>query len=165
MSGDGTRRGPGPLVIAAVFLGIVTAGYLAIELVQRHRFKVLEAEAHAVVLDFTSSVRFQVDENKRLLVFPLSDSRGLNPVVSDVHWEEVGERGTSWFMVVPLYSVSTSGLKNPYIVVFVDQRRTIILGSPKLQINLEQSHGTTVPPELDARLKARALSYGIYHSQ
>ncbi len=162
MSGDGTRRGPGPLVIAAVFLGIFAVSYIAIEVVQRHRFSVLEGQAHAVVADFASAVRFDLDENNRLILRPATDTRGAKPILAPLHWEEVPERGTTWFIVAPIGSLGPRAPKRLQLVVFVDQLRSVILGPPRLQINLSDSTLIAIPDDLAVRFKAAGLSCGVY---
>jgi hypothetical protein len=164
MSEEPKRRAPGSLVVAAVFLGIVVLAYIGIELVQRHRFTVLEGEAHAVVIDFAASVRFDLDENKRLVLRAAGDSRGAPPLLTDLHWEQVGDRGTSWFLVAPLFGMppQPASKNNPFLVVFVDQTRGAILGPPKLQVHLVNPKGTLIPEVLEARFKARGLSYSVY---
>jgi hypothetical protein len=164
MSGDEKRRGPGSLLVAAVFLGIVIVAYIAIELVQRHRFTVLENDAHSVVVRFAASVRFDLDENKQLVLRSAGDSRGAPPLLSDLHWEKVGERGTSWFLVAPLFGFSPPGNKdNPVLVIFVDQTRGLILGSPQVQVNLVSPKGTSIPEELVRRFRAEGLSCNLYN--
>jgi hypothetical protein len=153
MSGDGKRRGPGALLVAGVFLGLAAAGYLAIELFQRHRFGVVEDEVHAVVLQFAQNVRFDLDEGKHLIFREPSESRGAAPLVSDLHWEHVGDRGTSWFLTPPLGTLP---------VVFVDQQRGAVLGPPQAQVNLINSKLTSIPVPLDALFKAHGLTCRLY---
>jgi len=160
---EGKRRSPGVLLVAGIFLGIVVLAYIGVEMVQRHRFTRLEGEAHAAVADFAASVRFDLDGSKRLVLHAQTDSRGVPPILQDRHWEEVGERGTSWFMVGVLLGPVPGGKdENPVLVVFVDQKRRVILGSPKLQVNFVNSKLTSVPEELARRFAARGLSYSIY---
>jgi hypothetical protein len=163
MSEEPKRRAPGSLVVAAVFLGIVVLAYIGIELVQRHRFTVLEGEAHAVVVDFAASVRFDLDENKQLVLRSAGEPRGAQPILSDQHWEKVGDRGTSWFLVAPLFGTTPPGNRdNPILVVFVDQTRGLILGSPQVQVNLVSPKGTSIPEELVRQFRAQGLSCNVY---
>jgi len=159
MSGGEPPRRNTVLWGSLLLLALVAVAYVANELVQRHRFKRMEVEVKEGVDDLAANARFDLDDQKRLLLIDRPDGRGMPLKIYNIHGEDLAERETSWIIYA---QIGGSAGKTYQFTLFTGQDRRFILGSPFVGVNLQGSTLISIPDAVESRLKARGLPYREY---